>query len=313
MQIAVVIPAFNVAPFVGDAIRSLLSQTYRQWSAVVVDDGSSDSTAAVAESFGDPRIRVIRQPRSGVSPARNRGIEAFNTLGFNMADSFLFLDADDRLAPDALARLAARLGRAPTAVAACGRYARFGAGKVPRLYGAPPHGHVLDELLIRNRFANGGHVLIRWEALETAGVFNTALSYGEDWEFFARLSLLGEFAALRGRRPVLYIRERPDSASSSRAADPEAYRAALAIIHENPSVRACVGADRMAALRRRAETEIAWAVGTELVRRGRPAEGYRWLGRSIRRMPSLKRVALILASRLRIGPFRAYPAIDFIS
>lgn len=313
MRIAVVIPAFNVAPYIGEAIESLIAQTLSEWRAVIVDDGSGDSTVAVAESFHDPRIRIIRQERAGVSAARNRGINTFHSPDADPPDAFLFLDADDHLAPDALARMASGLAGVPAAVACCARYARFGAGETPRLYRAPPRGNVLEKLLIHNRFANGGHVLIRRRALESAGGFNTDLSYGEDWEFFSRLALTGEFIALPGRQPVLYVRERPGSASSSRAADPHAYRTVLAAIHGNPTIRARVGTDRLATLRRRAEPEIAWAVGTELIRRGCSIEGNRWLGRSIRSAPNLKRMALFLGSRLRIGPFRAYPAIDFIS
>ena len=61
MQIAVVVPAFDIAPFVGAALRSVLAQTHTDWSLVVIDDGSTDGTAAVASGFTDPRIRLIRQ------------------------------------------------------------------------------------------------------------------------------------------------------------------------------------------------------------------------------------------------------------
>ncbi|HBK04821.1 MAG TPA: hypothetical protein DDZ81_03035, partial [Acetobacteraceae bacterium] len=76
MHIAVVVPAYNVAAFLGDAISSVINQTHADWSLTVVDDGSDDNAEAVVARFPDPRIRYIRQPNAGVSAARNAGIQA---------------------------------------------------------------------------------------------------------------------------------------------------------------------------------------------------------------------------------------------
>ena len=73
MRIAIVTPAFNVAPYIGDAIVSVLAQTHRDWTMAVVDDGSTDATAAVAARFAYPGMRLLRQANAGVSAARNRG------------------------------------------------------------------------------------------------------------------------------------------------------------------------------------------------------------------------------------------------
>ena len=169
MHIAVIVPAFNVAPFLREALLSVLDQTHADWSLIVVDDGSTDATAAVAASFPDPRIRLVRQDNAGVSAARNRGIRCAEPA---TPSAFLFLDGDDWLAPDALALLAEALDAAPWAVAACGRYARVAADGTDRLSAAPQDGCLLERLLVRNLFANGGHLLIRQEAVETAGAFS---------------------------------------------------------------------------------------------------------------------------------------------
>ena len=74
MRIGIVTPAYNAAPWIGDAIASVIAQTHDDWAMVVVDDGSTDATADVVARVADPRMRLIRQPNAGVSAARNRGM-----------------------------------------------------------------------------------------------------------------------------------------------------------------------------------------------------------------------------------------------
>ena len=304
MHIAVVVPAYNVAAFLPDAMRSVLRQTHTSWTMIVVDDGSTDATPAVAATFQDSRIVLIRQANAGVSAARNRGI---HRAGDSAPDAFLFLDGDDWLVPDALARLAGTLDAAPWAVAACGRYARVAAGGgAIRLSPAPPDGCLLERLLIRNLFANGGHLLIRREAIETAGDFRRDLTYGEDWEYWTRLAMLGEFAAVRGRSPLLFVRERAGSAYRVNAADPAAYRPVIDAIHRNPAVASRIGSARLADLTDRAGAEIAWTVGRELIRHGSRQDGVLWLVRSLRQAPSLKRLIVAGLSWRQTGPFAPY-------
>lgn len=94
--VSVVVPLYNMENEVGRALRSIVNQTHEHFEVVVVDDGSTDQGAAVAEKMGDPRIRVVRQPNRGVSAARNRGIEEARF------DLIAFLDADDEWGPDFL-------------------------------------------------------------------------------------------------------------------------------------------------------------------------------------------------------------------
>jgi hypothetical protein len=167
----------------------------------------------------------------------------------------------------------------------------------------------LERLTIQNLFANGGHVLIRRKAVEAAGEFRGDLSYGEDWEYWTRLALQGEFAAVRSRAPLVFVREREGSAYRSNSTDPSAYRPAIDAIHRNPAITIRLGSSRMTDLRRRAEAETAWAVGRELIRHGHRRDGQRWLGQSIRSAPSLKRLALLGVSSLRFGPFHPYRTV----
>src|ERR671914_179204 len=92
--VSVVIPCYNQAHFLGEAIESVLAQNYPHFEVVVIDDGSTDNTSEVASRY--PGVRCIRQENQGLAGARNTGIR-------HSSGSYLvFLDSDDRLLPDAL-------------------------------------------------------------------------------------------------------------------------------------------------------------------------------------------------------------------
>jgi glycosyltransferase involved in cell wall biosynthesis len=323
VRIGVIVPAFNAARWIAAAVASVLAQTHRDWRMVVVDDGSTDGTAEVVAGFGDPRIRLIGQANAGVSAARNAGIAALigctrsatNSLsraageGWGGGVALLFLDADDWLAPDALARLATTLEAAPDAVAAGGAYAFVDTGVVR----APPFGDILQRLLVRNLFANGGHLLLRGEAVRKAGCFLPGIAYGEDWEFWIRIALQGPFAVVHGRAPVLFVRRHTGGAYHRFATDPAAFAPCMDAIFGNPVLCARFGAARLVAIRRRTEAENHWIIGRELIRHESGVEGRAWLRRSVRASPSPVRAALLAAAHvlpllppgLR-GPFRSY-------
>ena len=312
MKIAVVTPAYNVAAYIGDAIASLIAQSHPDWAMVVVDDGSTDATAEVVGGFADPRIRLIRQDNAGVSAARNRGIAELDSG----PDAVLFLDGDDLLAPDALARLVWALEADPAAVAAYGAYAfvtEDGARLTGTRSGPFPAGDILERLLEQNLFANGGHLLIRRAVVTATGGFDSGIAYGEDWEYWTRIALAGPFAVVAGAKPLLLVRQRGDGAYLRMASDPGVFRPCMAAIFGNPALAERFGTRRLGDIRRRTEAENAWIVGRELIRHGRAREGRRWLRRSVLAKPSARRVGLLACALLLAvlpgwlrGPFRAY-------
>lgn len=92
--ISIIMPVYNVEKYVGDAIRSVLNQSYRNFELIVVDDCSPDASSEVVDSFSDPRIRVVRHEKNqGLAGARNSGINAAN------GDLLAFLDSDDVMTP----------------------------------------------------------------------------------------------------------------------------------------------------------------------------------------------------------------------
>ncbi|MGG5818414.1 glycosyltransferase family 2 protein [Falsiroseomonas sp. HW251] len=312
MRVSIVTPAFDVAPFVADAIRSVRAQSHASLELILVDDGSRDGTARAAETAAedDPRIRILRQANAGVSAARNAGIAAAT------GDTLLFLDADDWLAPDAVSRLVAAL--TGDAVAAYGPWAAMAESAHPgdsplRVKTGPfPAGDILPRLLIRNLLVNGGHALIRRGAFDTAGGFDPAIRYGEDWECWIRLALQGPFARVGGTAPLLFVRERAGSAYRRMARDPAAFAPAMDAIWRNPAVRVRLG-PRFAAIKARAEAENGWVVGKELLRHGARDEGLATLRRAFAAAPGAKRGLLLAAAHLLPlipgglhGPFRRY-------
>jgi len=97
-RVTVVIPCYNQGRFLGEAVESVLSQSYQDLEVVVVDDGSTDNTAEVASSYTrrDSRVRLIGQANRGLAGARNRGLEEAG------GEYMMFLDSDDRLLPGAI-------------------------------------------------------------------------------------------------------------------------------------------------------------------------------------------------------------------
>lgn len=87
--ISIIMPAYNASAFIADAIDSVLAQDYPHWELLIINDGSTDHTAEVIETYSDSRIRIFHTENRGVSKARNIGLTAMH------GQYFTFLDADD--------------------------------------------------------------------------------------------------------------------------------------------------------------------------------------------------------------------------
>lgn len=184
-SVSVVIPCFNGEQFLGEALASAQAQTLPVAEILVIDDGSTDGSAALAASFGAP-VRVVSQRNAGESVARNRGFDLAR------GDWIAFLDADDVWRPEKLAASAALLG--PGVVCVHTAYFKFGAaaGVVDRS-SLPPSTRYRPRYVALHNFLLPSTALVR---RDVRARFPTWTRHGEDLLFFLDLLGEGEFRAV---------------------------------------------------------------------------------------------------------------------
>lgn len=179
--VSIVIPCYNQARFLGEAIHSVVSQDF-PLEIVVVDDGSTDDTAAVAARFA--HVRTVRQANRGLSAARNHG------LAESTGPLVIFLDADDRLLPGAVDTAAGALLSHPDCVMAYGRCVMMGPDGAIWPTPEPPavtaDHHVA--LLRTNVIWVPAMVIFRREALVRASGFTAGVDGSADYDLYLRLS-----------------------------------------------------------------------------------------------------------------------------
>jgi len=182
--VSVVIICYNHGRFLGEAIESVLAQSFRDREIVVVDDGSADETPAVAARY--PSVRYLRQANQGMAAARNAGFEA------SRGRYVSFLDADDRLLPNALLEGAACLDRHPDCAFVSGHYRRiaFDGSEIPTVL----HPCVVNDhyraFLAENYVGMHATVLFRREAIESVSGFDAKLKACDDYDIYLRISRL---------------------------------------------------------------------------------------------------------------------------
>jgi glycosyltransferase involved in cell wall biosynthesis len=187
--VSVIIPAYNMARFLPQAVESVLAQSYANWEVQIIDDGSKDNTPEVVQQWGgNPRIRVHRQVNGGLSHARNQGIAL--TRGNYLA----LLDADDIWEPNKLALQMPLFREQPKVGVVYSDYSRMDAEGKPLPNGPTEmhRGKVSGALLIEN-FVPASTAVVRRECFERCGGFDVALRTGEDYEMWLRLSAHFEF------------------------------------------------------------------------------------------------------------------------
>lgn len=214
MTISVIIPAYNVAAYIGETLDSLLAQTYTDYEAVIVNDGSTDDTEQVIASYrellGD-RLVYVKQSNGGLANARNAGLRV--ARGRYIA----LLDADDLWAPEFLAKMLTLLESDPTLDLVFPNAWFWGS---PNFSGRefqsvfPASEPVTFERVLRRECYIFGLALFKRELLETVGFYDEELGASEDFDLWLRMLRHGcRFGFTR--EPLVKYRWRADSLSNN--------------------------------------------------------------------------------------------------
>jgi glycosyltransferase involved in cell wall biosynthesis len=203
-HVSIVVPCFNHGRFLAEAIDSARRQTWRPTEIVVVDDGSRDDSAAVAAAYSD--VRLISQANQGLAAARNTGLRA------SRGEFVIFLDADDRLLPEAAETGVACLDRHQSAAFALGRCSLIDetgrplTTNLPRITGA-----YYRQLLVANYIWTPAMVMFRRRVFDAVGGFDPRVSPSADYDLYLRITRQFEIAT----HDVLVAEYRRHSANMS--------------------------------------------------------------------------------------------------
>jgi GT2 family glycosyltransferase len=237
--VSVVIPCYNQGRFLREALASVARQTYPRVELIVVDDGSTDDTSAVAASCG---VRCIRQENRGVSAARNRGAAAAT------GEFVVFLDADDRLLPHGLEANVDAFAERPEVALVSGWYRHLTPTGEPVPWSSPPltppeRNHYVAFLESSYYIACPAQAMFRRDMLLAANGFDESYTAAEDYELYLRMAR--EHPISLHSVPVAEYRRHPEGVSTDSALVLESELAVLRAqrtwVRRDPSLRAAYG------------------------------------------------------------------------
>ncbi|MGD9904505.1 MAG: glycosyltransferase family 2 protein [Vicinamibacterales bacterium] len=275
--VSVVVPTYNQAPYIGDTVKSILGQTHPEVEIVVVDDGSTDSTAD-AVPRGD-RIDVVRQRNQGVAAARNTGFA--RTRGSYL----LFVDGDDQLLPTKIARDIELLeARADLAASYCA-WQFFSDDARAELGESHPRrdGDLLEGLLLKQVSPVPAAVTVRRSSLDAVGLFDPACATAGDYDLWIRLALGGHRFGYIDEALVRYR-----IAGSSMSSQLDKMEAAIGLVFDkafgSPALPAATRG-----LEGRARAILQFELASECFRTGARDAGRRRIERALEHDPDLGR------------------------
>jgi len=223
-EVAIIIPAYNQARYIGSTIKTVQQQTFSDWELFVVDDGSTDKTTEIVRGFlDDQRIHYVRQQNQERAAARNKGVEKSST------PYIAFLDADDLWHPEKLAKQLKAIRAQPDA-GLCYTLADTIDRNGKRLHNSynwrAYSGRVFDELL-RANFITNSSVLLPRAALLNAGLFDTHLPVfgSEDWDLWLRVAR--QYSVCLVDEKLTFYRVYPENTSSE-----QVLRSGLAVVEK---------------------------------------------------------------------------------
>jgi len=216
--VSVVIPAYNASATLDETLRSVRSQTHSALEIIVVNDGSTDDTGAIARRHAaiDHRVKIVTQDNAGLAAARNTGWLSAQS------DFIAFLDADDLWAPTKIERQirALQAGGPQVGLVYCWYLGIDSESNTTAVFdGAQLEGQVLESILAGNFVGNGSSVLVRRQALIDANGFDSGLRAAgaegcEDWLVLCRVAERYRFAVVPEH--LIGYRHLPNNMSSNR-------------------------------------------------------------------------------------------------
>jgi glycosyltransferase involved in cell wall biosynthesis len=223
--VSILMPAFNAERWIADSLDSALAQTWPRTEIIVVDDGSTDGTAAVVGRYADRGVRLIRQANAGQSAAENACLRAAQ------GDFIQYLDADDILGPDKIERQMARIADAPACVAS-GEWGRFDRAPEETVFRPERVWRDMDPIRwLVEAWTGGGPMmqagiwLIPRRVAERAGMWDERLGLINDLDYFTRVLLASDGVRFCKGARLYYRSGNIGSLASMRS--PAAWRSAL--------------------------------------------------------------------------------------
>jgi len=206
MLISVIVPAYNVSRYIEDCIKSILGQTYNRWELIIVNDGSTDNTAALVADFvqNDARIQLINQENAGVSAARNTGLMAAK------GQCVVFLDGDDLWEPEFLAETVAAKEKSNADVVYCGYNRLYSNGYMRKYRYKYPSGSLIIPPPQEPVRFHIGAMLIERELFHRYNItFTVGCLVGQDWELIAKVLAVSTIQSVP--RNLMIYRQRKGS------------------------------------------------------------------------------------------------------
>ena len=174
--VSVIIPVYNYDRYLGEAVESVLNQTYKHLEVIVVDDGSTDGSREVAESFAERGVRYCHQGHAGIGPARNRGVD------MDQGEFLAFLDADDRWPDEKLALQLRAFENDPSLEMVFGQALQLQNG--PAWEAGVKNKHLIVDGMVAGMVP--GTMVIKRAAFDRVGKFPAGLKVGEFIDWYAR-------------------------------------------------------------------------------------------------------------------------------
>lgn len=256
--VSIIIPCYNQARFLSDALDSALAQEYDALEIIVVNDGSTDDFETRSAPYqNDARVKIINQENRGLPAARNRGIRE------SRGEYLKFLDADDWLVPTAIAKQVAAFHANPTlGLVYCDLVRVNARGEQIDDYAAANarrilNGNILPSLIVGGYFTPHT-VLVRRTILEQVGVFNESLKSVEDVELWMRIMCEG-YAAHFVSEKLAYYRLHDTNMSSDTPVMRDAQQRVLDLITTRYPHRVAAALDELIAEQRRVDRDSTWA------------------------------------------------------